>query len=228
MTELSVLMPAFNERGTVERAIAAVLDADLGVDGLELLVVDDGSTDGTGDILAQTAWPANVRTFSHRHNLGKGAAIRTALDSATGTYATVFDADLEYDAQQIAQMIEPLRTGEKAVFGIRGFQSHSAYNFWYVVGNKGVTLAANLLYNSWVADIMSCHKAMPTDVFRSLDLRERGFTIEAEITAKLLRTGVRIYEVPVTYRARSRESGKKLTAIDGLRVLAALLKYRVA
>jgi glycosyltransferase involved in cell wall biosynthesis len=228
MTELSVLMPAFNERGTVERAIAAVLDADLGVDGLELLVVDDGSTDGTGDILAQTAWPANVRIFSHRHNLGKGAAIRTALDSATGTYATVFDADLEYDAQQIAQMLEPLRTGEKAVFGIRGFQSHSAYNFWYVVGNKGVTLAANLLYNSWVADIMSCHKAMPTDVFRSLDLRERGFTIEAEITAKLLRTGVRIYEVPVTYRARSRESGKKLTAIDGLRVLAALIKYRVA
>jgi glycosyltransferase involved in cell wall biosynthesis len=228
MTELSVLMPVFNERGTVQRAIAAVLDAELGVDGLELLVVDDGSTDGTGDILAQTAWPENVRILSHARNLGKGAAVRTALDSATGVYTTVFDADLEYDAEQIARMIEPLRTGEKAVFGIRGFQSHSAYNFWYVLGNKSVTLAANLLYNSWVADIMTCHKAMPTDVFRSLDVRERSFAIEAEITAKLLRTGVRIYEVPVTYRARSRESGKKLTAIDGLRVLATLIKYRVA
>jgi glycosyltransferase involved in cell wall biosynthesis len=228
MTELSVLMPAFNERGTVERAIAAVLDADLGVHGLELLVVDDGSTDGTGDVLAQTAWPANVRILSHARNLGKGAAVRTALDSATGTYATVFDADLEYDAQQIAQMIPALRSGEKAVFGVRGFQSHSAYNFWYVLGNKSVTLAANLLYNSWVADIMTCHKAMPTDVFRALDVREHGFAIEAEITAKLLRMGIRIYEVPVTYRARSRESGKKLTAIDGLRVLATLVKYRIA
>jgi glycosyltransferase involved in cell wall biosynthesis len=228
MTELSVLMPAFNERDTVESAITAVLEADLGADGIELLVVDDGSTDATREILERRAWPENVRILFHDRNLGKGAAVRTALASATGAYSTVLDADLEYDAREIAHMLEALREGEQAVFGIRGFQSHSAYNFWYVVGNKSVTLAANILYNSWIGDIMTCHKAMPTELFRSLDLRQRGFAVEAEITAKLLRAGIRIYEVPVTYRARSRANGKKLTAIDGLRVLATLVRNRVA
>ena len=227
MAELSVLMPVFNERETVERAIAEVLEADLGVDGLELIVVEDGSTDGTRELLERASWPESVRVIFHDRNRGKGAAVRTALGQASGVYATIFDADLEYDAAEIGRLLEPLREGQRAVFGVRGFQSHSAYNFWYVVGNKAVTLAANVLYNSWVSDIMTCHKAMRTDLFRSLELRERGFGIEPEITAKLLRAGVRIYEVPVTYRARSRESGKKLTAADGVRVLGTLLRCRV-
>jgi hypothetical protein len=113
------------------------------------------------------------------------------------------------------------------VYGVRGFQSHSAFNFWYVVGNKAVTFAANLLYNSWLSDIMTCHKAIRTDTFRSLRLRENGFAIEPEITARLLRARIQIYEVPVTYRARPREAGKKLTSRDGLRVLATLVRCRI-
>jgi hypothetical protein len=139
------------------------------------------------------------------------------------------DADLEYSPADIPALIEPLLRGEaEAVFGTRGFQSHSAYSFWYVAGNRMVTFVANLLFNSWISDIMTGHKALRTELFRSLRLRERGFAIEAEITARLLTRHVRIYEVPVVYRARSREEGKKLTAIDGLRVIRTLLRCRVA
>ena len=113
------------------------------------------------------------------------------------------------------------------MFGARGFQAHSAYSFWYVVGNRFVTLVANVLYNSWLSDIMTGQKAMRTELFRSLELRERGFGIEPEITARLLRRGIRIYEVPIVYRARSRDQGKKLTARDGLRVVRTLLRCRV-
>ena len=140
----------------------------------------------------------------------------------------MLDADLEYSPRDLPALLDPLRRGDAAaVFGTRGFQAHSAYSFWYVVGNHAVTFVANLIYNSWVSDIMTGHKAMETALFRSLDLRERGFSIEPEITARLLLRGVRIYEVPVTYKARSREQGKKLTALDGLRVVRTLLRCRV-
>ncbi|HEX7581635.1 MAG TPA: glycosyltransferase, partial [Gaiellaceae bacterium] len=147
---------------------------------------------------------------------------------ARGLYTTIMDADLEYEPSDIPALLGPLRVGDaQVVFGTRGFQSHSAYSFWYVVGNRAVTFAANLLYNSWVSDMMTGQKAMSTELFRSLELRAGGFAIEAEITAKLLRRGVRIYEVPITYTARSREEGKKLTAVDGLRVVRTLLRCRV-
>ena len=220
-------MPVFNERLRLERAIDAVLAANVS-DDLELLIVDDGSTDGTRDILREGSWPAEVRVIYHDRNRGKGAAIRTALAEARGLYTTIMDADLEYEPSDIPALLGPLRAGDaQAVFGTRGFQSHSAYSFWYVVGNRAVTFAANLLYNSWVSDMMTGQKAMSTELFRSLELRARGFAIEAEITARLLRGGVRIYEVPITYTARSREEGKKLTAVDGLRVVRTLLRCRV-
>ena len=220
-------MPVFNERLRLERAIDAVLAANVS-DDLELLIVDDGSTDGTREILREGSWPAEVRIIYHDRNRGKGAAIRTALAEARGLYTTIMDADLEYEPSDIPALLAPLRAGDaQAVFGTRGFQSHSAYSFWYVVGNRAVTFAANLLYNSWVSDMMTGQKAMSTELFRSLELRARGFAIEAEITARLLRGGVRIYEVPITYTARSREEGKKLTAVDGLRVLRTLLRCRV-
>jgi hypothetical protein len=121
-----------------------------------------------------------------------------------------------------------LREGRaQAVFGTRAFQSHSAFSFWYVVGNRTVTFTANLLFNSWISDMMTGQKAMATELFRSLDLREPGFAVEAEITARLLRKGIRIYEVPVDYTARGREEGKKLTALDGLRVLRTLVRCRI-
>jgi len=226
--EVTIVMPVFNELLRLERAVDSVLAANV-ADDLELLIVDDGSTDGTREILSERAWPPEVRVVYHERNRGKGAAIRTALTEARGTYTTIMDADLEYEPTDIPALLTPLRLGDaEAVFGTRGFQAHSAYSFWYVVGNRSVTFAANLLFNSWVSDMMTGQKAMSTELFRSLDLRAGGFAIEAEITARLLRRGVRIYEVPVAYTARSRDEGKKLTALDGLRVIRTLLRCRIA
>jgi dolichol-phosphate hexosyltransferase len=226
--ELSIVMPVYNERATVERAIAAVLDASPAA-SFEILVVDDGSGDGTAELLRSGAWPESVRVLTHERNRGKGVAIRTGLEAAQGVYTTIFDADLEYSASDIPAMIEPLRNGQaQAVFGTRAFKSHSAFSFWYVLGNRAVTMAANVIYNCWISDLMTGHKALPTELFRSLQLRERGFAVEAEIAARLLARGVRVYEVPVEYSARGREEGKKLTALDGLRVMRTLIRCRVA
>jgi glycosyltransferase involved in cell wall biosynthesis len=226
--ELTVLMPVYNESQSIEQAIGEVLAANIS-DSLELIVIDDGSTDGTRELLRERDWPASVRLLFHDRNRGKGAALRTGLQEARGRFSAVMDADLEYQPSDIALLLEPLRAGDaEAVFGTRGFQSHSAYSFWYVVGNHFVTLLANIVYNSWISDMMTGHKAMSTELFRSLKLRERGFAIEAEITARLLGAGIRIYEVPIVYRARSREEGKKLTVVDGLRVLRTLLRCRIA
>jgi dolichol-phosphate hexosyltransferase len=228
MPDLSILMPIYNESATAETAIQQVLDADLPIDDFELVIVDDHSVDGTREWLLAQEFPPNVRLLLHDRNRGKGAAIATAIQHATGTYATIMDADLEYDPQQIAPLLRPLLEGEaEAVYGVRGFDAHSAYSFWYVVGNKSVTMALNVLFNAWLSDIMTCMKVVPTELWRRLGLRERGFAFEAEITARLIGAGVRIYEVPITYRARSREAGKKLTATDGLRVLRTLVRTRV-
>jgi glycosyltransferase involved in cell wall biosynthesis len=226
--EVTILMPVYNERETVERAIAGVLDAEV-ADRLELLVIDDGSRDGTAELLRAGSWPEQVRVLFHDRNRGKGEAIRTGLGEARGRITTIMDADLEYAPADIPLLLDPLRNGAaSAVFGTRSFRSHSAYSFWYVMGNRAVTLIANLVYNSWISDMMTGQKAIDTELFRSLDLRERGFAIEAEITARLLGAGIRIYEVPIEYRARTREEGKKLTALDGVRVLRTLLRCRFA
>jgi dolichol-phosphate hexosyltransferase len=221
-------MPVYDERETVEAAIADALGAELPVDQRELVVVDDGSTDGTRELLTGREWPDNVRVVVHDRNRGKGAAVRTALQHATGEFAAILDADLEYEASNLARVLEPLLDQRATVvFGTRAWASHSAYSFWYVVGNKTVTLATNVLYNCWVSDVMTCHKAMGTELFRSLRLREKGFGIEPEIAARVLQSGERIYEVPISYAARSRDAGKKLTALDGLRVLRTLLRCKL-
>jgi glycosyltransferase involved in cell wall biosynthesis len=226
---LSILMPVFNERTTVEAAIDDALTAELPAEGRELVIVDDGSTDGTRELLASRDWPDNVEVVYHDRNQGKGAAVRTALGHATGEFAAIFDADLEYRAADLADVLEPLVSGEaNVVFGTRAWTSQSSFSFWYVVGNKAVTFATNVLYNCWISDVMTCHKAMRTELFRSLPLLERGFAIEPEIAARVLRAGERIHEVPIHYRARSREAGKKLTTMDGLRVLRTLMRCRVA
>jgi glycosyltransferase involved in cell wall biosynthesis len=226
--ELTIVMPVYNEQATVLSAIEGVLGADIST-SYELLVVDDGSTDGSAELLREASSHEPVRVLRHDRNRGKGAAIRTALAEARGRFTTIMDADLEYEPADIDLLFEPLRRGDaRAVFGTRAFRSHSAYSFWYVIGNRAVTLVANLVYNSWISDMMTGQKAIETALFRSLDLRERGFAIEAEITARLLGAGVRIYEVPIEYRARTREEGKKLTALDGVRVLRTLLRCRVA
>jgi glycosyltransferase involved in cell wall biosynthesis len=226
--EVSILMPVYNERATIEEAVDAVLRSGVS-DSFELLVVDDGSTDGTRELLRDATWPEQVRVLYHDRNRGKGAALRTARDAAQGEFCAVMDADLEYDPRDIAELLGPLRNGRaEVVYGTRAFRSHSAFSFWYVIGNRAVTLAANVIFNSWISDMMTGHKAMRTELFRELRLRERGFAIEAEITARLLQRGIRIYEVQIDYVARGRDEGKKLTAMDGVRVLATLVRCRIA
>jgi dolichol-phosphate hexosyltransferase len=225
---ISILMPVFDERSTVEAAIDDALTAELPVTTRQLVVVDDGSTDGTTELLGSREWPDYVKVVHHERNLGKGAAVRTALQHATEEFAAILDADLEYRAADLEEVLEPLVSGEAhVVFGTRAWTSQSSFSFWYVVGNKAVTMATNVIYNCWISDVMTCQKAMRTELFRSLPLRERGFAIEPEIAARLLRAGERIHEVPIHYRARSREAGKKLTAVDGLRVLRTLIRCRL-
>jgi glycosyltransferase involved in cell wall biosynthesis len=224
---LSILMPVYNERERVERAIAEVLDTQLPTE-FELVVVDDGSTDGTRDILRGLATSdERIRLFEHPENRGKGAAVQTALAEARGEYAAIFDADLEYDPTDLGLLMPPLLDGRtNACFGVRAFDGYTSHSFLFVLGNKGVTLACNLLFNVYLHDIMTCHKMLRTDVFRSLALRSPGFAIEPEITARLVQHGERIFEVPVHYRARATDEGKKLTAVDGFRVLGTLLRCR--
>jgi glycosyltransferase involved in cell wall biosynthesis len=225
---LTIIMPVFNERTTVLAAIEDALTATLPVSARQLVVVDDGSTDGTRDLLTGTDLPENVELHVHGRNAGKGAALRTGLAHATGEFTAILDADLEYRAADLASLLDPLIAGEaRVVFGTRMWSSHSAYSFWYVMGNKGVTFATNILYNCWISDVMTCHKVMRTELFRSLRLRERGFAIEPEIAASVLRAGERVHEVPISYRARSRDAGKKLTTADGLRVLRTLIRCRL-
>src|SRR5207302_5828649 len=158
---------------------------------------------------------------------GKGSAIRTGLAHASGEYTAIFDADLEYHASDLDPLLEPLVEGlTNAAYGVRAFDGYTSHSFLFVLGNKGVTLAANLLFNVYLHDIMTCQKMMRTDVFRSLPLQSRGFSIEPEIAARLVQRGERIFEVPVHYRARATEEGKKLTAVDGFRVLGTLLRCR--
>ena len=221
-------MPVYNERATVEEAIDRALQAELPVESRQVVVVDDGSTDGTRELLRERDWPPEVVVHFRDRNGGKGAAVRAAIDHASGRWAAILDADLEYDPADIGRLLEPLQAGDaEVVFGVRGFDSRSAYSFWYVAGNKAVTLVANVLFNSWLADIMTCHKAMSTDVWRSLNLSARGFELEGEITARVLASGRRIYEVPITYRARGREEGKKLIGMDALRVVRTLARERL-
>lgn len=228
MPDLSILMPVFNERDTVEAAISGVLCTNYPVADVEVIVIDDGSTDGTSELLNNWVKDPHITVVSHPCNLGKGAAVQTALKHARGTYAAIMDTDLEYYPADTAKLLEPILAGEaEIVYGSRGFESHSAFSFWYVVGNKCVALVANLLFNCYLSDVMTCHKVMRTETLRSLDLVSRGFEIEPEITGKLLVSGHQIYEVPVRYRARTRAKGKKLTAIDGVRVLLKLLECRL-
>ncbi|HVA04448.1 MAG TPA: glycosyltransferase family 2 protein [Acidimicrobiales bacterium] len=221
---LSVLIPAYNEGSTLEHVIDAVLKVP---EDLEVILIDDGSKDDTWRVMESRADGNRVRAIRHDVNRGKGAAIRTGLTHARGEIMLVQDADLEYSPDEYGALLEPFKTGRATVvYGSRSFSSHAAFSYWYVMGNRLVTLFTNVLYNCYLSDMETCYKVMPLKVARSLDLKARGFELEPEITAKLLRQGHRIYEVPVSYTARSREEGKKLTARDGVKAIITLLRYR--
>lgn len=225
--KLSILVPVYNEEATLARALDRILAVDYPCD-VEVVVVDDGSTDATPKVLEEYA---DRGLLIHRHpiNRGKGGAIRTAADLATGDHIIICDADLEYDPADIPALLEPVLRGDaEVVYGTRTFGSHTSYSFWYVMGNKAVTMFANVLFNCYISDLETCFKLLPLSLYRDLRIRSAGFGMEAEITGKLLRRGYRPYEVPITYRARSREEGKKLTWRDGVEALLILLRCRLA
>jgi glycosyltransferase involved in cell wall biosynthesis len=224
--KLSILMPVYNEAGTVQNAIKRVLDVSFPCP-VELVVVDDASSDGTSEII-EGMHDERLIKLRHPANKGKGAAIRTAAAAATGNYMVPFDADLEYQPEEIADLLTPVLRGESdVVYGSRGFGSHSSYSFWYVMGNKGVTTAANVLFNAYIADLETCYKLMPLELYRSLGITSDGFGMEAEVTGKLLARGIRPFEVPISYRARSREAGKKITWRDGVDAVWILARIRL-
>jgi glycosyltransferase involved in cell wall biosynthesis len=224
--KLSILMPVYNERPTLASAIKEALNVDYPCE-IELIIVDDGSTDGTRELYPSLTDDPRVKIHLHERNQGKGAAIRTAATAATGDYVIMCDADLEYSPAEIPSLLAPVVGGQaEVVYGTRTFGSHNAYSYAYVLGNKGVTTFANVLFNCYISDLETCFKLIPTALYRELDIREAGFGMEAEVTGKLLRRGVRPYEIPITYRARTREAGKKLTWRDGVQALWILFRER--
>ena len=224
--KLSVLVPVYNEAATVTAALKRVLDVAYPCD-VEVVIVNDGSVDATRTLLDAVDDP-RAKVVHHQVNQGKGAAIRTAAAAATGDYMIICDADLEYAPEEIPRLLAPVLAGEATVvYGSRTFGSHTAYSFWYVLGNKGVTMFANVVYDCWISDLETCFKLLPLDLYREMDVRSAGFGMEAEVTGKLLVRGYRPYEVPISYRARSREEGKKLTWKDGVEALWILSRERV-
>jgi glycosyltransferase involved in cell wall biosynthesis len=223
--KLSVLVPVYNEAATVTAALKRILDVEFPCE-VEVVVVDDGSTDATAELLAVVQDP-RARVLHHPVNRGKGAAIRTAAEAATGDYMIICDADLEYAPEEIPKLLAPVLAGEAViVYGTRSFGSHTAYSFWYVLGNKTVTMFANVVYDCWISDLETCFKLMPLPLYRELDIRSAGFGMEAEVTGKLLGRGLRPFEVPISYKARTREEGKKLTWKDGVEALWILARER--
>ena len=223
--KLSVLVPVYNEAATVTAALKRVLDVDYPCE-VEVVIVDDGSVDGTRALLDAVDDP-RAKVVHHERNQGKGAAIRTASQAASGDYMIICDADLEYAPEEIPLLLAPVLAGEATVvYGTRTFGSHTAYSFWYVLGNKAVTMFANVVYDCWISDLETCFKLMPLELYREMDVRSAGFGMEAEVTGKLLVRGHRPYEVPISYKARSREEGKKLTWKDGVEALWILSRER--
>jgi dolichol-phosphate hexosyltransferase len=223
---LSVMVPAFNEERTLDLILKHVLERpEVG----EVIAVDDGSTDRTWAILEDWAGrDSRVRAFRQAQNQGKGVALRRAISEVRMPFALVQDADLEYDPRDYPTLLQPLIEGRAdVVYGVRGFAGQTAFSFWFVVGNKAVTFAANLLFDCYISDLESGYKALRADLWRKLNLQGNRFDIEPDITARVLRLGYRIHEAPIRYYARSRAEGKKLTWFDGVRAIVKLLALRL-
>jgi dolichol-phosphate hexosyltransferase len=226
-SSLTIVMPVYNERDTLRTALDRLLAVDMPVP-TEIVVVDDGSTDGCIDTIKDLVEAGSVTLYEQPSNQGKGAALRRGISEAQGDLVTVLDADLEYDPGDFPALVRPILEGDaRVVYGARSYGGHAAYSFWFVLGNKMLALWASFLFDAWLTDIETCLKVAPRRTWERVDLRSNGFGIEAELTGKLLKLGERIFEVPISYRARGREEGKKIQWTDGVAALWILLRIRL-
>lgn len=222
---LSVIIPCYNEQATIARVVDQVLAVGRAD---EIIIVDDGSTDGTREVLGQIAQHDNVTVLYHATNCGKGAAVRTGIAQATGDIILIQDADLEYDPRDYPALLQPIEEGRATVvYGSRFLGGpRKAMLFWHTIGNKLLTLITNILYDTILTDMETGYKVFRADVIKNLPLRSRRFEFEPEVTAKVLKRGHRIYEVPITYTGREYTEGKKITWKDGPIAAWTLIKYR--
>jgi glycosyltransferase involved in cell wall biosynthesis len=223
--KLSVIVPVFDERNTVVEIVRRMRAVDLPVE-LEIVIVDDGSTDGTRDVLRQLG-DSTVRVITHEVNKGKGAAIRSGLAQVQGDLVLVQDADLEYDPEDWPKLLSPILRGKaRVVYGSRFTGERRNMLFLHWVGNRFLSLVTNVLYNTTLSDMETCYKLFDRSLLDGITLRAQRFEFEPEVTAKLLRRGIRIYEVPISYTGREFDEGKKITWRDGFVALWTLVKYR--
>jgi glycosyltransferase involved in cell wall biosynthesis len=224
---LSIIVPVFNERNTVGECIRRVREAPLSIDR-EIIVVDDGSEDGTLDIVKRLS-DSTLRVVQHPNNLGKGAAVRRGIEAASGDLIVIQDADLEYDPRDLTRLLRPLQEGQaRVVYGSRFTGERRNMFFWHWVGNRFLSFVTNILFNTTLSDMETCYKMFDADFLRSLRLTADRFEFEPEVTAAALRMGERIWEVPISYAGREMHEGKKITWRDGFPALLTLLRVRFA
>jgi len=222
---LSVVMPVFNEKATIDEIIRRTLAVPLRV---QLIVVDDCSTDGTRDMLTTLQRELGFTLVLQPQNAGKGSALRRGFQEVRGDLVVIQDADLEYSPEEFPELIELICDGRAdVVFGSRFLGRHRVFMFTHYMGNRFLTMATNILYNTMLTDMETCYKVMRAEVLRSMTLEANGFGIEPELTAKIFKRGYRVYEVPISYDGRSYEEGKKIGWRDGFVALWVLLKFRL-
>ncbi len=223
-------MPVYNEASTIHEIIAKVNAVELpGVSARELIIVDDGSKDGTREILQEMVPTETLKIYFHAHNMGKGAALRTSLHYATGDIILIQDADLEYDPGEYPELLKPILDGRAdVVYGSRmtGAKVRRDFNFLHFVGNKFLTLLTNILYNTILTDMETCYKVFRADVIKNINIKSNRFNFEPEITAKILKRKYKLYEMPISYYGRDFSEGKKITWRDGFSAVWTLIKYR--
>jgi glycosyltransferase involved in cell wall biosynthesis len=227
--KLSVVMPAYNEQATIRTIVARVLAVDLGPVAKELVIVDDGSTDGTRDILKDLDGKDGVRVFFQSHNQGKGAAVWRGMRESSGDMVIIQDADLEYDPREYSQLIRPILDGEAdVVYGSRFLgtpRGHRVLYFWHSVGNKLLTTLSNMFSDLNLTDMETCYKVMVRKVVDRLDLQSRDFGIEPEITQKVSAMRARVFEVPISYNGRTYEEGKKIGLKDAFKAVYTIVRF---